>query len=119
MRDADEFGIVVVAGSGTTTPRMEQYAKSSKAKIVVACEYVSHGYDDPSLAAIVFALVLSNVRQVAGRVERENPADPGKEAWILDIVDNYSIYESFANSRLRFYESRAWAIQNIGARVQP
>lgn len=69
--------------------------------IVSSYSYVSEGFDEPRLEALVLATPASDVAQTVGRILRGNA--PGRRPIILDIVDTWSVCFAQASKRRRQY----------------
>lgn len=73
-----------------------------RSKIIVSSyAYVSEGFDEPRLEALVLATPASDVAQTMGRILRGN--DPMKKPCIIDIVDTWGVCFAQAAKRRKQY----------------
>jgi len=89
-------------------------SKSSSCRLLIATYgFISVGYDDEDIDAMILALPRSSIQQTIGRIERTKE---GKLVPIvIDIIDSLSIYQGMANARRKFYCSRGFSITSNNA----
>lgn len=81
--------------------------KESNEKKIILATYIiaSEGYDNPELDTLILSTPKSKIEQAVGRILRQKNIN---EAEVIDIQDNFSIFNNFNNSRLKFYKSKKY-----------
>lgn len=81
---------------------------TSSAKVVL-CTYqmASEGLDLPWLDTCFLSTPRANVIQAVGRVQRRHPDK--KTPLVLDLVDPYSVFQNWSQSRMRWYRSESFS----------
>jgi superfamily II DNA or RNA helicase len=77
--------------------------------IVSSYAYVSEGFDEPRLEALVLATPASDVAQTMGRILRGN--DGTKTPRIIDVVDTWGVCFAQAAKRRRQYASAGFILK--------
>jgi superfamily II DNA or RNA helicase len=81
----------------------------SSAVILSTYAYVSEGFDEPRLDALVLATPASDVAQTVGRILRGN--DPSKTPVIHDVVDQWSVCFAQAAKRRKQYVASGFVVR--------
>lgn len=71
---------------------------------------VSEGFDCKSLDTLVIASPKSDVIQSVGRILREEACKRRHTPLVVDIIDNFSIFERQGRKRLTYYKSQKYNI---------
>lgn len=80
---------------------------NSKRIIIGTYSMASEGYDNPKLDTLIFATPKSNIEQSIGRILRQkNKNDP----LVIDIYDDYSMFNSIFTKRQRFYKKNNYNV---------
>lgn len=79
---------------------------------------VSEGFDCKSLDTLVIASPKSDVVQSVGRILREEACKRRHTPLVLDIIDNFSIFERQGRKRLSYYKSQKYNIKGDGDTVK-
>lgn len=82
----------------------------SSAVILSTYAYVSEGFDEPRLDALVLTTPASDVAQTVGRILRGN--DPSKTPVIHDVVDQWSVCFAQAAKRRKQYLASGFVIRH-------
>jgi superfamily II DNA or RNA helicase len=84
--------------------------KSSEAPIVIATFQLAHeGLDIPALDTVILATPKSDIKQSIGRIMRETKGKLNAPL-IYDIVDQWSVFFSMYNKRLKVYREGGFEI---------
>lgn len=86
--------------------------KESETKRVLLGTFcmVSEGFDCKSLDTLVIASPKSDVVQSVGRILREEAKNRRHTPLVIDIIDQFSIFERQANKRIQYYKSQRYNI---------
>lgn len=71
---------------------------------------VSEGFDCKSLDTLLLASPKSDIVQSVGRILREEAKNRKYTPLVIDIIDQFSIFERQANKRLKYYKSQKYVI---------
>jgi len=74
---------------------------------------VSEGFDLPKLNTLVLASPKSDVEQSVGRIQRQLKEDRKYTPLILDIVDQFSLFNNQGVKRKTFYKKKGYSIDEI------
>lgn len=91
----------------------ERDLEKSKTKQIILGTYnmISEGFDLPSLDTLVLASPKSDVEQSIGRIQRKHTiTEKDNIPLVIDIVDNFSLFEKQANKRKVFYKKMKYEI---------
>jgi len=91
----------------------ERDLENSKSKQIILGTYnmISEGFDLPSLDTLVLASPKSDVEQSIGRIQRKHIITENDNIpLVIDIVDNFSLFEKQANKRKVFYKKMKYEI---------
>jgi len=91
----------------------ERDLEKSKTKQIILGTYnmISEGFDLPSLDTLVLASPKSDVEQSIGRIQRKHTLTENDNIpLVIDIVDNFSLFEKQANKRKVFYKKMKYEI---------
>jgi superfamily II DNA or RNA helicase len=69
----------------------------------------AEGLDIPRLDTLLLATPRSNVEQSVGRILRAHPAKA--QPRVLDVVDEYSVFQGMAHRRLQLYRKHSFDVQ--------
>ena len=90
---------------------VESLEKSSKADILFASyQLVSEGTDIPTLNTLIMISPKKEVEQVVGRILR---AKTNFTPLIIDITDNFSVYQNQSKYRKRLYKKCKYKIEEM------
>lgn len=80
-----------------------------KRQIILATYAIaSEGYDQPGLDTLVLASPKSDVIQSVGRILRDKEEDRKHIPLVIDILDQFSVFESQGKKRFAYYEKCSW-----------
>ena len=93
----------------------QQDLKDSESKNVMLGTFsmASEGFDCKELDTIILASPKSNIEQAVGRILRKKKEDRLLVPLIIDIVDNFSVFERQGKKRKKFYEKNKYMIESI------
>ena len=74
---------------------------------------VSEGFDCKSLDTLILASPKSDVVQSVGRILREEAANRVHVPLVIDIIDDFSVFERQANKRIKYYKSQKYNISGV------
>ena len=74
---------------------------------------VSEGFDLPKLNTLVLASPKSDVEQSVGRIQRQLKEDRKYTPLIIDIVDQFSLFNNQGIKRKTFYKKKGYTIDEI------
>ncbi len=92
---------------------MKQYdLKESEKKQILLGTFcmVSEGFDCKSLDTLLLASPKSDIVQSVGRILREEAKNRKYTPLVIDIIDQFSIFEKQAKKRLKYYKSQKYII---------
>uniref|UniRef100_A0A6C0ACH4 Helicase ATP-binding domain-containing protein n=1 Tax=viral metagenome TaxID=1070528 RepID=A0A6C0ACH4_9ZZZZ len=95
--------------------RMKTYEleDAQKADIIFASFAIaSEGLDIPDLNALILATSKSDVIQCVGRILRKQLKEGDMPPIIIDIADQYSVFERQGNKRKEYYQKKKYTIDN-------
>ena len=94
--------------------KQDELKKSENQKVLLGtfC-MVSEGFDCKSLDTLIIASPKSDVVQSVGRILREEVQNRKHIPLVIDIIDQFSIFERQSQKRLKYYKSQKYTI--IGA----
>lgn len=108
-----DIGYFVRSLNGKTLKQEEKDNSANNAAIILATYgLLSRGTDIPRLETLILGTIRSDMRQVAGRIERflENKREP----LIIDFIDtHYPEAVNSAKSRIKFYRDRGLIIKEV------
>ena len=88
--------------------------KSELCSVILATySFASEGFDAKGLDTLILASPKTDIEQSVGRILREKESDRTKIPIIVDIVDNFSIFERQAKKRAAFYKKNGFTIEII------
>ena len=73
----------------------------------------SEGFDCKELDTVILSSPKSNIEQAVGRILRKKKEDRVLIPLIIDIVDNFSVFERQGKKRKKFYEKNKYMIQKV------
>lgn len=74
---------------------------------------VSEGFDLPKLNTLVLASPKSDVEQSVGRIQRQLKEDRKYTPLIIDIVDQFSLFNNQGIKRKTFYKKKGYTIDEV------
>lgn len=88
--------------------------KVSESKDIILGTYqmAQEGLDIKGLDTLVLASPKSDVIQATGRILRDKPCDRRNIPLIIDIVDDFSVFEGQAKRRLAYYKRCSYCVEN-------
>ena len=91
----------------------EQLNESAKKQVVVATFQLAHeGLDIPVLDTVILATPRSDIKQSIGRIMRETKGKLNNPL-IFDIADQWSVFFSMYNKRLKIYKEGGFEINGL------
>lgn len=85
--------------------------ESTRKRIILATVQIcSEGFDVESLNTLVLASPISSIEQPIGRIQRQKPADRKYVPLVIDIWDQYSMFETQGMRRVKFYKKNGYKI---------
>lgn len=87
--------------------------EKSKLKQIILGTFnmISEGFDLPSLDTLVLASPKSDIEQSIGRVQRKHIITENDNIpLVIDIIDNFSLFEKQANKRKTFYKKMKYEL---------
>jgi superfamily II DNA or RNA helicase len=90
-----------------------QLKESEEKQILLGTfNYISEGFDMKGLDTLVLASPKSDVVQIVGRILRDKPEDRKHMPMVLDIIDNFSVFQNQAQKRYTYYKKCGYEILN-------
>lgn len=82
---------------------------NTKSIIIATYQMASEGYDNKTLDTLILATPKTDVEQAVGRILRqENINNP----IVIDIVDQFHIFNAYYYKRRKFYKTKKFVIEN-------
>jgi superfamily II DNA or RNA helicase len=91
-------------------------SNEQKQVIIGTFQFVSEGFDVPGLDTLILASPKSDVIQSVGRILRDKPEDRKYQPMVIDIIDDFSIFERQGDKRKRYYQKQKYEIEGDNAR---
>lgn len=94
--------------------------RESQEKTIILATYsmASEGMDIPKLNTVILASPKSDVEQSVGRVFRQKACDRKFHPLIIDIQDNFSLFEKQCDKRINFYHKSNFTIFKDGDKIE-
>ena len=95
--------------------KMKEYERvdAVKADIIFATyAMAAEGLDIPTLNTLLFATPKKNVIQCVGRILRKQSKEGDVSPLVIDILDNYSVFENQGKKRVQYYTSKKYTIEH-------
>ena len=83
---------------------------STKKFILATNQQASEGMDIPTLNTLILSSPVSSIEQAIGRIQRQNKEDRIYTPTVIDIIDEFSLFERQGNKRLSFYKNNNYTI---------
>lgn len=85
--------------------------ESEKKQVILATFAIaSEGYDQKGLDTLILASPKTDITQSVGRILRDKEQDRQHVPLIIDIIDNFSIFQRQAEKRVKWYRSNAYEV---------
>lgn len=97
---------------------MKEYERKDAADgdvIFASYAMAAEGLDIPSLNTLIFATPKKNIIQCVGRILRKQIKEADINPLIIDILDNYSIFEAHGKKRLEYYDKKKYTVEMYNA----
>lgn len=95
-----------------TKPRKKEWLLNDANCILATTKMLDVGMDSDTLRGLVFATPTSDVRQIVGRIRRENDALP--DPIVVDLVDmKYGNCTGWAKKRLQWYQEAGFEVTEV------
>lgn len=91
---------------------------ATKSIILATFQLASEGMDIPSLNTLILASPVSSIEQSIGRIQRQKACDRVCTPLVIDVLDEFSIFEKQGYKRLRFYRDHGYDVLDKAA-VRP
>ena len=86
-------------------------AASSRCDIILGTNMMAaEGMDIPALNTLILASPVSSVEQQVGRVQRQKPCDRQYVPHVIDVWDDYSIFNNQGVRRQAFYKKKGFRV---------
>lgn len=98
---------------------MKQEAlKETETKDIILATYAmaSEGFDCPALDTLILASPISSIEQSVGRILRQKAHERRHTPLIVDILDNFSIFQRQGGRRKQFLEKQGYNVHVNGIR---
>jgi len=91
--------------------KQEDLDKSAMKSIILATfQLASEGMDIPTLNTLILASPVSSIEQAIGRIQRQKAGSRKYIPLVIDIIDEFSIFEMQGRKRLKFYKQNDYKI---------
>lgn len=94
--------------------------KQSALKASECCKFIigtfsmaAEGFDVAALDTLLLASPVSSIEQAIGRIGRARPEVRAYRPLVIDVVDDFSVFNSQATKRRKFYASRGYTVESI------
>jgi hypothetical protein len=91
---------------------------ATKSIILATFQLASEGMDIPSLNTLILASPVSSIEQSIGRIQRQKACDRVYTPLVIDVLDEFSIFEKQGYKRLRFYKDHGYEVLDKAALQQ-
>lgn len=96
--------------------KQDDLDESAKKKIVLGTfQLASEGMDIPTLNTLILASPVSSIEQAIGRIQRQKKADRKYTPLVIDIWDEFSLFDGQGRKRSKFYQQNKYNIQDANA----
>ena len=83
---------------------------STKKFILATNQQASEGMDIPTLNTLILSSPVSSIEQAIGRIQRQKKEERIYTPTVIDIIDEFSLFERQGNKRLSFYKNNNYTI---------
>jgi superfamily II DNA or RNA helicase len=91
--------------------KQEELDASAKEKILLGTfQLAQEGMDVPTLNTLILASPVSSIEQAIGRIQRQKKEARVYKPIVIDIVDEFSLFEGQGRKRLAFYKKNDYEI---------
>lgn len=90
-------------------------SQTERCQVILATySFASEGFDVKTLDTLVLASPRTDIEQSVGRILRLREGERQNVPVIYDIVDSFSVFESQANKRSKFYKRHGYMVERFG-----
>lgn len=108
---AQDYQLPVTMGYYVGGMKQEQLDISATKQLILATfQLASEGMDIPSLNTLVLASPVSSIEQAVGRIQRQKVTERVYTPLVIDILDEFSLFEAFGKKRIRFYKENNYTV---------
>jgi len=91
----------------------EELNKSAQKKVLLGTfQLAQEGMDVPTLNTLILASPVSSIEQAIGRIQRQQKSARMYQPLVIDIIDEFSMFEGQGKKRLAFYRKNKYTIQD-------
>lgn len=95
-------------------------ARSEQCQVILATfSFASEGFDVKTLDTLVLASPRTDIEQSVGRILRLREAERQNVPEIYDVVDGFSVFESQAKKRAKYYRKQGYDVRQTGGVQHP
>ena len=106
-----QYQIPVTMGYYVGGMKQEALDESATKQVILATfQLASEGMDIPSLNTLILASPVSSIEQAVGRIQRQKVSERTYIPLVIDIFDEYSIFENQGWKRYRFYKDNGYEV---------
>jgi superfamily II DNA or RNA helicase len=89
----------------------DELKKSETKDFILATYHIAaEGFDVPSLNTLVLASPVSSIEQPVGRIQRQKPHERKYVPLVIDIWDNFSLFNNQGFRRIQFYKKNGYEV---------
>jgi superfamily II DNA or RNA helicase len=108
-----QYKLPVTIGYYVGGMKQEQLDISATKQVILATfQLASEGMDIPSLNMLILASPVGSIEQAVGRIQRQKVSERKYTPLVIDIIDEFSIFEKQGWKRYTFYKANNYTIQD-------